>query len=165
LRPIEPTSSEIRTAQTEIRGWLKQNAAGRPQADREDIEAEAIARIAFDKIDTAGIFAPLPPVNWLVQGLDICAGPPVLTAGYGYSKKFAPSKPKLTEETNLVARLQLPGQSHLDRVRRIDDTLHGSEFAEFVVLCCGKDEQRPSLEALRRLAPFVHPASPTPQLG
>jgi hypothetical protein len=33
------------------------------------------------------IFAPLPPIQWAVQGLDICPGAPTLIAGYGFSGK------------------------------------------------------------------------------
>ncbi|MGC3998079.1 MAG: AAA family ATPase [Anaeromyxobacter sp.] len=33
------------------------------------------------------IFAPLPPVDWLCQPLDMAAGAPVLFAGYGFSGK------------------------------------------------------------------------------
>ncbi|MBL9025991.1 MAG: AAA family ATPase [Myxococcales bacterium] len=33
------------------------------------------------------LFAPLPPVSWLVQRLDMCPGAPVLFAGYGFSGK------------------------------------------------------------------------------
>lgn len=37
--------------------------------------------------DGDAIFAPLPPIAWLVQGLDVCPGPPVIVAGYGFSGK------------------------------------------------------------------------------
>lgn len=36
---------------------------------------------------TSEIFAALPPTHWLVPGLYICAGRPMLVAGYGYSGK------------------------------------------------------------------------------
>ncbi len=40
------------------------------------------------KLLSAGdIFAPLPPVNWLCQALDVAPGAPLLIAGYGYSGK------------------------------------------------------------------------------
>lgn len=42
---------------------------------------------AFAVIDADGIFAPLPPINYVVQAIDLCAGAPALWAGYGYSRK------------------------------------------------------------------------------
>jgi hypothetical protein len=44
-------------------------------------------KVAFPVIDAAGIFAPLPPLKYVIQALDLCAGAPALWAGYGYSKK------------------------------------------------------------------------------
>lgn len=41
----------------------------------------------FPVIDAAGIFAPLPPLKYIVQALDLCPGAPAMFAGYGYSKK------------------------------------------------------------------------------
>ncbi len=38
-------------------------------------------------LDVAEIFAPLPAVNWLCQGLDVAPGAPMLVAGYGFSGK------------------------------------------------------------------------------
>ncbi len=38
-------------------------------------------------LDVAAIFAPLPPVPWLCQALDVAPGAPVLVAGYGFSGK------------------------------------------------------------------------------
>lgn len=44
-------------------------------------------RVALPWLDAEAIFAPLPPIPWVVEGLDICPGAPVLVAGYGYSGK------------------------------------------------------------------------------
>jgi hypothetical protein len=33
------------------------------------------------------IMAPLPPMDWVVEGLEIAQGPPAMIAGYGYSGK------------------------------------------------------------------------------
>lgn len=41
----------------------------------------------FTKNPTSKIFEPLPPINWLVQGLHLVAGRPTLIAGYGFSGK------------------------------------------------------------------------------
>jgi hypothetical protein len=41
----------------------------------------------FQLIEVDDIFAPLPPTNWLVQGIDLCPGAPALVAGYGFSGK------------------------------------------------------------------------------
>jgi len=41
-----------------------------------------LARISVDEI-----FAPLPPIEWTVRGLDFCAGAPHLIAGYGFTGK------------------------------------------------------------------------------
>jgi len=38
-------------------------------------------------LDATAIFAPLPPVRWLCQALDLAPGAPALFAGYGYSGK------------------------------------------------------------------------------
>lgn len=38
-------------------------------------------------LDTAAIFEPLPPIPYLVPGLDLCPGAPALVAGYGFSAK------------------------------------------------------------------------------
>lgn len=49
--------------------------------------APSTKRPLLELVPGSSIFAPLPPVAWLVEGLDICPGPPVLVAGYGYSAK------------------------------------------------------------------------------
>ncbi len=38
-------------------------------------------------LEVSDIFAPLPPVNWLCQALDMAPGAPVLIAGYGFAGK------------------------------------------------------------------------------
>jgi hypothetical protein len=53
-------------------------------ADVSPIEAPPSA---FPTIGPEEIFAPLPPIQWIVEGLDLCAGPPAMFAGYGYSGK------------------------------------------------------------------------------
>jgi hypothetical protein len=41
----------------------------------------------FTVLNADAIFAPLPPLTYVIQALDLCAGAPALWAGYGYSKK------------------------------------------------------------------------------
>lgn len=41
----------------------------------------------FAIIDTAGIFAPLPPIPWVCQGLGLAPGAASMLAGYGFSGK------------------------------------------------------------------------------
>lgn len=41
----------------------------------------------FTVLNAEAIFAPLPPLTYVIQALDLCAGAPALWAGYGYSKK------------------------------------------------------------------------------
>ncbi|WP_437329317.1 bifunctional DNA primase/polymerase [Sorangium sp. So ce381] len=41
----------------------------------------------FSWMSTTEIFAPLPPTNWIVRDLQLCAGRPSMLAGYGYSGK------------------------------------------------------------------------------
>lgn len=41
----------------------------------------------WEALDVAGIFAPLEPVNYLIEPLDLCPGAPALVAGYGFSGK------------------------------------------------------------------------------
>lgn len=48
---------------------------------------EGAPRIALPKLTAAEIFAPLPPLQYNVAGLDICSGAPVLVAGYGFAGK------------------------------------------------------------------------------
>lgn len=45
------------------------------------------SELRLDLAEVDALFAPLPPVEWLVQRLDICPGAPVLFAGYGFSGK------------------------------------------------------------------------------
>jgi hypothetical protein len=58
-------------------------------AEGRDLELEAAeaAKHAPKLLSVADIFAPLPPVNWLCQPLDMAPGAPGLIAGYGYSGK------------------------------------------------------------------------------
>lgn len=56
--------------------------------DAPEAEPQSEAQpVAFPKLGAAEIFAPLPPVPYLVEGLDFCPGPPNLVAGYGFSGK------------------------------------------------------------------------------
>lgn len=91
----------------ERRDWRAQAgpmpaAAAEPSGDDGDVERDAIRdeapapteeevkppRVsAFTKLSALDIFAPLPPVPWLVEKLDICPGAPAMFAGYGYSRK------------------------------------------------------------------------------
>lgn len=41
----------------------------------------------YGLLEAPGIFAPLPPMPWVVEGLAIAPGAPTLIAGYGYSAK------------------------------------------------------------------------------
>jgi hypothetical protein len=41
----------------------------------------------FPALDAAAIFAPLEPVKYIIQALDMCPGAPAMWAGYGYSGK------------------------------------------------------------------------------
>jgi hypothetical protein len=53
----------------------------------EKLGAPANADGPLTRIGIADVFAPLPPINWLVQELDLCPGAPHLLAGYGFSGK------------------------------------------------------------------------------
>lgn len=53
-----------------------------------DRVAEAVSPLrTIDLLDVDGLFAPLPPVPWLVPSLDMCPGAPTLFAGFGFSGK------------------------------------------------------------------------------
>ncbi len=53
-----------------------------------DSPVPALAPVdSLASMGVAEIFADLPPVPWLVRGLGIAPGAPVLIAGYGYSRK------------------------------------------------------------------------------
>lgn len=57
------------------------------QAAVERFESERPRAAGADLLDAAAIFAPLPPVSWLCQALDLAPGAPALLAGYGFSGK------------------------------------------------------------------------------
>jgi hypothetical protein len=42
---------------------------------------------ALGLVTGEAVFAALPPIDWTVEGLDICPGAPVVVAGYGFSAK------------------------------------------------------------------------------
>lgn len=52
----------------------------------ERVEAEGRPD-ALEVLDVQEIFAPLPPVPYVVAALDLCPGAPALVAGYGFSGK------------------------------------------------------------------------------
>jgi hypothetical protein len=56
--------------------------------------AQALAHVAggtttsaYQIEDAAAIFAPLAPLRYIIQAIDLCPGAPALWAGYGYSMK------------------------------------------------------------------------------
>jgi len=51
------------------------------------LQAELELKVRWPIIDVPGIFAPLEPIDYLVQALDICPGAPTLLAAYGFSGK------------------------------------------------------------------------------
>ena len=56
-------------------------------ADGEKTRATPKPGAAEIVLSVSEIFAPLPPVSWVCQALDMAPGAPVLVAGYGYSGK------------------------------------------------------------------------------
>ncbi len=93
-KPVEPRSvaalleragnvAAARTFQNVIR---RGRAIGDGVAVMRLLAAEA-QRYRAGILDAVAIFAPLPPVRWLCQGLDLAPGAPALFAGYGYSGK------------------------------------------------------------------------------
>lgn len=57
------------------------------EADEAMEAAKALQLRAAGVLAAADIFAPLPPVNWMCQALDVAPGAPLLIAGYGFSGK------------------------------------------------------------------------------
>ena len=51
------------------------------------LQQELELKVRWPAIGVAGIFAPLEPIDYLVQALDICPGAPTLLAAYGFSGK------------------------------------------------------------------------------
>lgn len=47
----------------------------------------AVTSTGTHLLDVSEIFAPLPPVKWLCQALDMAPGAPFMVAGYGFSGK------------------------------------------------------------------------------
>lgn len=71
-------------------------AAGARNGDSAEVLEDRIKTLTFSTVEqvstlpTIGvseIFAPLPPVNWIVEELDLCAAAPLLIAGFGFSAK------------------------------------------------------------------------------
>ncbi|MBN1610868.1 MAG: AAA family ATPase [Polyangiaceae bacterium] len=56
-----------------------------PRPDTPQLDTHANPRLV--RLDVDHIFAPLPPVPWLIRALDMCPGAPTLVAGYGFSGK------------------------------------------------------------------------------
>lgn len=56
------------------------------QAEGRDLRYEA-EQADKGLLRVADIFAPLPPINWLCQALEMAPGAPTIIAGYGYSGK------------------------------------------------------------------------------
>src|SRR5690349_13351909 len=48
---------------------------------------EAPVRYPFDVVDTEAIFADLPPIDWVCQGLGLTPGAAACFAGYGFVGK------------------------------------------------------------------------------
>lgn len=44
---------------------------------------------SFVPLDADAIFAPLEPIEYIIQAIDLCPGAPAMWAGYGYSGKTA----------------------------------------------------------------------------
>lgn len=59
----------------------------------------------FPLIDAAGIFAPLPPLKYVVQALDLCPGAPAMFAGYGYGGKTVASQSLLLAVAAQVGKI------------------------------------------------------------
>lgn len=57
-------------------------AVGEDPADKAELTIAATNLLAAHDI-----FAPLPPVNWLCEALDVAPGAPLLVAGFGFSGK------------------------------------------------------------------------------
>ncbi len=75
--------------------------------------------VALNWLDTAAIFAPLPPVPYVLEALDLCPGAPALIAGYGFSGKTLASQSLLM---SVAAGLDVWGQfkAKTGRVAHID---------------------------------------------
>src|SRR5690349_18967599 len=64
-----------------------QDAPDSPPESHEPPPTSRPRKSTWDVLDVAGIFAPLEPVNYLIEPLDLCPGAPALVAGYGFSGK------------------------------------------------------------------------------
>lgn len=85
------TTEEIEQARARRLARASAQGAGLTLEEDRAIEREAIQAETrgprFELVDVDKIFAPLPPVPYLVQRLDMCPGAPTLFAGYGFSGK------------------------------------------------------------------------------
>ncbi|ABC81657.1 hypothetical protein Adeh_1886 [Anaeromyxobacter dehalogenans 2CP-C] len=81
-------------------------------------------------LQAGDIFAPLPPVNWLCEALDMAPGAPILFAGYGFSGKTvsaqdlalsvavgAPAWGRFPVRQGRVLHVDYEQGSHLTRLR------------------------------------------------
>lgn len=102
--------------------WLRRDLVDAAQrgdaAEAERLAAELRRRTAVvEPIPTIGpaeIFAPLDPLEWVVEGLEIAHGAPTMIAGYGYSGKTVAVQ---SLELALAAGLPIWGEIEVERAR------------------------------------------------
>lgn len=102
--------------------WLRRDAIEALQrgdaAEAERLAGELRRRSAVvEPIPTMGageIFAPLDPLQWVVEGLEIAHGAPTMIAGYGYSGKTVAVQ---ALELALAAGLPIWGEIEAQRAR------------------------------------------------
>ena len=56
-------------------------------ADVEELRGLSARGHGWDRSGIAKIFAPLPPIPWVCEALELAPGPPTMWAGFGFSKK------------------------------------------------------------------------------
>lgn len=83
LTIIDDAAAHGRNGITDVGAWIQSVAT----------QLTAVAGVTQPKeerihlLGASEIFAQLPPIPWVIRGLDMCPGAPSLFAGYGYSGK------------------------------------------------------------------------------
>lgn len=77
-------ADELGVSVDELRQAL---AEGRDLRHEREEQEKQRRELMGSLLQAGDIFAPLPPVNWLCEALDMAPGAPILFAGYGFSGK------------------------------------------------------------------------------
>lgn len=101
-------------------GDVKTWASGVAQAIADAAGGAAATGTALPVQDAHAIFAPLPPLHYVIQALDLCPGAPAMWAGYGYSMKTLAAQSALLSIASGDGKVWGCFKAHSGRVMHID---------------------------------------------